>query len=592
MSSFVISTDTTSGQTLVAGEFGFVGPSGSILAPVGSAVALGGTATLISYGAMASSTASGLKLNSVTNTSVTIASTASVVTGGIDLAAVSGDFTGNFAFRNAGAICGGQGISLTAAAFSQINIANDGALQGLGFSAGSALYLQMNNTARAVITNTGMMSTAGTGPTVYALGGGAVTLTNTGNILNASPSQAAISVVGGLTLRNSGFIEGNVTATQSANIFNSGTIDGNLTLNSYNDAVRISGIVMGDVLLGNGTNEFWLIGGRVMGQVVGGAGADTYHIDRSDVTIVDTKGGLDRVFSSVDYQLSPGVEELYLIGGPRGLVATGNMMSNVIVGDAGNDFIRGLAGNDFLDGGEGNNRLLGGFGNDTFSAGSGDDFIVCGNGNDFVHVGFGNDTIFGGFGEDVLSFDQITDPGGVIASLMNGKISFTDSGTMLIASIEDIIGTAFGDNLTGSVVDNVLVGGGGADSLYGMAGNDTLVGGAQGDWMNGGLGSDTFVFGMVSDSAAAGGFDTIDGFQVGYDVIDLSAIDAVKGGADNAFTFIGTQAFTGSGPEVRFDKIAGSGITMIEVRLGGSVVDDMQIVLNGQINLNAASFDL
>lgn len=314
---------------------------------------LASNATLISYGAMASATASGLRLTAVTNTSVTVAKSGSVVTAGIDLPAISGGFLGNFAFHNAGQISGGQGISLTAAVGSQINIANDGALQGLGITAGSAIYLVLNTTSRAVITNTGMLSTAGAGATVYALGGGAVTLTNTGHLLNATPTQAAISVAGGLTLRNSGLIEGNVTATQSANIFNSGIIDGNIALNSYNDVVRISGTVMGDVTLGNGVNVLWLTGGRVMGRVVGGAGADTYHVDQSDLAIVDTTGGRDKVYSSVDFQLSPGIEELYLVGGARSLVGSGNGMANVIVGNDGNDTLNGFGGNDSLTGGGG-----------------------------------------------------------------------------------------------------------------------------------------------------------------------------------------------------------------------------------------------
>lgn len=592
MSSFVITTDTTSGQILAAGEFGFVGPGGSILAPVGSAVTLADTATLISYGAMASATASGLRLNAVTNTSVTIASTGSVVTGGIDLPAISGSFLGNFAFHNAGAISGGQGINLTAAAGSQINIANDGALQGLGITAGSAMFLVLNPTSRAIITNTGMLSTAGAGATVTAVGGGMVSLTNTGNLLNATPTQAAISVAGGLTLRNSGFIEGNVTATQSANIFNSGVIDGNLSLNSYNDFVRISGTVMGDVLLGNGVNVFWLTGGRVMGRVIGGAGADTYHVDRSDLTILDTSGGRDKVYSSVDFQLNPGIEELYVVGNARSVLSMGNTLSNVIVGNGGNDTIVGLSGDDSLDGGEGFNRLFGGAGNDTLISGTGDDFLACGAGNDVIYLGFGKDMIYGGYGEDMLSFARLTDPAGATANLSTNTASFTEMNGMIFSLMEDLEGTAYADKLTGSNGNNLILGGSGADSLFGLGGNDTLVGGAQGDVLDGGTGVDVFVFVAVQDSAASGGFDTINGFQANVDVMDLSAIDAVPGAADDSFAFIGTQAFTGVGAEVRYEKDAVAGTTTIEVRLPGSAVDDMDIVLTGLFNLGAGNFDL
>ncbi len=590
MSSFVISTNTTAGQSLDAGEFGFVAPNGSILAPVGSAVTMSDTATLISYGAMASATAAGIALDAVTDTSVTIAETGSVVTGGVDLPAIAGTFTGFFALHNAGALSGGQGVSLTAAAASsQINIANDGAIQGLGVTVGSALALVLNQTSRAVIANTGTLSTAGMGATVSAMGNGTVTLTNTGNILNASDLQAAISVEGGLTLRNAGLIEGNVSATQSANIFNSGRIEGNVSLNSFNDVVRVSGIVMGDVLLGNGVNVFWLTGGRIMGKVMGGAGVDTYHVDRSDVIIDDLTGGVDRVYASVDFRLSDRVEQLYL-SGSRGLVGIGNAQSNVIVGDAGDDTLRGLSGNDAINGGDGNNRILGGFGQDTLTGGNGDDVIDGGGGDDVVRIGFGNDRLTGGAGFDLLSFELITSAGGVKYDMSGRSASFTDAGTLNIAGFEAVLGTLYGDDLTGGSGANLLTGGDGDDKLNGAGGNDTLNGGAGADTLMGGIGLDVFLYSLVTDSAHAGGIDEIDGFVPGTDVISFVAIDAVLGGGDNAFTFRGTAAFTGDAAEVRYDQDSQTNTTLIEVRLAGSVTDDMRIVLDGLITLNSGCF--
>lgn len=587
MASFVISTDTSAGQILDGGEFGFVAPSGSILAPVGSAVVVNGTATLISYGAMASSTASGLQLNAVTATSVTIAASGSVVTGGINLAAIAGSFLGNFALHTAGAVSGGQGINLAAgAAGAQVNIANDGALQGLGFADGAAISLTLNNTSRAVIANTGMISTAGTGATIHAIGNGNVTLTNTGNILNASVSQSAISVAGGLTLRNSGFIEGNVSATLSANIFNSGRIQGNISLNSYNDFVRVGGLVMGDVLLGNGVNAFWLTGGRVMGSVVGGSGADSYHVDRSDVQIVDRTGGLDKVYASVSFRLSEGLENLYL-SGATGMVGVGSGGANLIVGDAGNDTLRGAGGNDTIDGKNGNNRLFGGFGQDVLKGGDGDDALNGGAGDDVIHVGYGADTINGGGGIDTLRCDLIADPLGVMADLTAGRVKFTDQLGVVVQKCENVVGSAFNDTLTGNAGANILSGLVGADSLSGGAGNDTLIGGAGADALIGGAGADSFVFAAATDSRANAP-DTIFGFQPGVDVIDLTLIDGSPCGARDAFVFLGTGPFTGTVPEIVVTQSGGN--TLVELRLAGSVSDDMQIVLTGLVALTAASF--
>ncbi|MFZ3280400.1 M10 family metallopeptidase C-terminal domain-containing protein, partial [Pseudomonas sp.] len=69
--------------------------------------------------------------------------------------------------------------------------------------------------------------------------------------------------------------------------------------------------------------------------------------------------------------------------------------------------------------------------------------------------------------------------------------------------IENAIGSAFDDVLTGNELDNVLTGGAGSDTLDGGAGTDTLIGGT---------GDDTYVVDSQSDKvveAAAEGHDVI-----------------------------------------------------------------------------------
>ncbi len=594
MASFVVTTDTQSGQGLLSGEFGFVAANGSIMAPAGSAVVLNGTATLVSYGALAASSASALVLNAAGSTSVTIADTGSVATSAIDLAAISGSFSGPFALHLSGMVSGGQGVNLTAATtFSKINIGNDGTLQGLGFAAGHAISLTLTQGSNAVISNTGMISTAGTGATIKVAGQwGGVTLTNTGDIVNASTSQAAIEVAGSLALRNSGRIEGGVSVKDgAADIYNAGTLHGDIKLSGYADTVRISGIVMGDVILGDGSNVFWQTGGRVMNTVYGGFGDDTYHVDRSDTAISDTTGGADVVYASASFRLSAGLEKLVLLG-PVGLVGTGNGGANVILGDTGDDALWGLGGNDELNGGEGNNRLMGGAGNDVLRSGEGSDWLDGGAGADTAFAGYGSDTLLGGAGRDMVRFDTLASLAGVTANLTTNKASFEDMGEVFIFSgFEDLTGSAYGDSLTGNALANTLSGGGGADMVSGGDGADMLIGGAQADTLYGGKGADAFVFSAVADSTVSG-FDTIKDFEKGLDVINLSKIDAVLGGTDNAFRFIGTQAFSSGGGEVRCQQIGASGTTLIEVRLAGSVTDDMQIVLTGLFDLTAASFVL
>ncbi len=592
MASFVVTTDTQSGQSMSAGEFGFVAANGSILAPVGSAAVLAGTATLVSYGALAASTASALVLNAAASTSVTIAATGSVVTSGIDLAAISGSFAGPFALHLSGMVSGGQGINLAASKpFSTINIGNDGTLRGLGFAAGHAIALTLDPSSAVVISNTGAISTAGTGPTIQVWGQGGVTLTNTGNILNASASGAAIAVDGTLTLRNSGLIEGDVIATLSANMFNSGTIHGDIQLGGSNDTLRVSGLVMGDVVLGNGLGAFYQTGGRVMGCVYGGTGDDQYHVDRPDTQISDTTGGLDTVFATTSFGLTAGIETL-ILSGAGGMTGTGNASANTIVGAGGDDVLWGLGGNDALNGGEGNNRLMGGAGIDTLRGGEGNDRLEGGPGADVVYVGYGNDTLIGGTGRDVLRFDALSSLLGVTANLATNKAFFEDKGDRLrLLGFEDLFGSAYADTLTGSALANTLSGGGGADTLSGGDGADRLVGGTQADVLYGGKGADSFVFAGLADSIWSG-FDTIKDFEKGIDLMDLSVLDAVMGGVDDAFLFIGTNVFSGSGAEVRYTRDTVSGTTLIEVQTAGYGMADTRIVLTGLFDLTAASFVL
>ena len=209
-----------------------------------------------------------------------------------------------------------------------------------------------------------------------------------------------------------------------------------------------------------------------------------------------------------------------------------------------------------------------------------------------VYVGYGNDTLLGGTGRDALRFDELTSLTGVTANLTTNKASFADKGdTFRFAGFEDLVGSANADALTGSAGANTLAGGGGADTLSGGDGADMLVGGGQADILFGGKGADHFIFAGLTDSIVTG-FDTIKDFEKGFDLIDLSLMDAVMDGADDAFRFIGTNAFSGSGAEVRYTRDAVSGTTVIDVQVAGWTRGDTHIVLTGLFDLTAANFVL
>ena len=209
-----------------------------------------------------------------------------------------------------------------------------------------------------------------------------------------------------------------------------------------------------------------------------------------------------------------------------------------------------------------------------------------------IYIGYGSDTLLGGAGRDVLRFDALESLLGVTANLTTNKTIFEDQGVALrFSGFEDLIGSDYADTLTGSALANLLAGSGGADKLSGAAGNDTLLGGAQADVMDGGPGADVFVYNALSDSAVNGA-DTILTFVKGQDTIDLSAIDAWPGGADDAFVFLGNQAFGANTSCLRYQRNESMGTTLIELRSGGSTSVDFQIVLSGLYDLTADSFVL
>jgi Ca2+-binding RTX toxin-like protein len=69
------------------------------------------------------------------------------------------------------------------------------------------------------------------------------------------------------------------------------------------------------------------------------------------------------------------------------------------------------------------------------------------------------------------------------------------------------------------------------------------------DVLNGGDGADRFDFNALNESGITGATrDTVNGFVHLADLIDVETLDAMAGTAgNNAFTFIGSAAFSGEG---------------------------------------------
>ena len=163
----------------------------------------------------------------------------------------------------------------------------------------------------------------------------------------------------------------------------------------------IKGANGNDYLVGTPTNDIiygyngddTLDGGSGADALYGGYGSDTYYVDNvGDVLIEDSDsalGGVDRVFSTVNFTLGFGLENLTLTGAGNinGLVnGTGNDNNNVITGNSVDNILSGGLGNDTLIGGLGHDTLIGGLSNDTLIGGLGADTFVFNNRSEGVDI--------------------------------------------------------------------------------------------------------------------------------------------------------------------------------------------------------------
>lgn len=170
---------------------------------------------------------------------------------------------------------------------------------------------------------------------------------------------------------------------------------------------------------------------------------------------------------------------------------------------------------------DGNDEFRGSTAADIVIGGAGDDVLSGASGDDFLEGGDGEDTLNGGEGFDAASYEFAS--GGVVVSLiLQGAPQHTGSdGIDTLVSIEDVIGSAFADALTGDAnanylfglaSDDALDGQGGDDFLSGDEGADTLIGGAGNDLLDGGDHNDSLSGGDDADALyGRAGDDTLDG---------------------------------------------------------------------------------
>jgi len=161
---------------------------------------------------------------------------------------------------------------------------------------------------------------------------------------------------------------------------------------------------------------------------------------------------------------------------------------------------RAAEGNSEVVGDGGSNALLGSAGSNLMRGGAGRDYLQGNAGNDILVGGLGADGLFGGNGIDWASYAEAAT--GVRAYLAAPGANAGEASGDTFSSIENLLGSAFADVLSGNGDANVINGGLGADTMDGGNGDDTFFVDHSGDAVIGGIGSDT-VQSSVSFSLSA-----------------------------------------------------------------------------------------
>lgn len=649
MPNFTISSNVVTPQSLGLGEEGVILPSGRIVAASTHAVTMGLSADLINFGTIvASSTVhSGVSttatsysienfgtiigrtaaISSSTNFSDTVLR-ATINNAGTLTVAPRSDrgeatlflFHGGATIQNSGTISNPlvEAIRILQSDAAGTTIINSGTITA-GSTVSNAISFSHNalfiRTPNDRLTNTGLiiggvdmgagddiydgiggritgMVSGGTGNDTYRISDSAFVTFDIGGDFDIVESTVSYTLLDGIEilrllgsedLNGTGNGQNNrITGTNGANILTGRFGNDSLFGRAGDD--RLYGNVGNDVLLGDEGND----------QLFGGLGNDEMEGGDQDDILFGGEGN-DTVSGDLgDNTLFGGNGDDLLLGDVQGTEdGSGN---DQIFGGAGNDTISPEAGDDLANGGAGNDNLSGSGGDDTLFGGSGNDSLFGGTGNDSLDgsIGadsisgrLGEDTLLGGAGNDTLFGDEDKDTldGGLGNDLLSG-----DAGDdVLLGDFgnDTLRGGASNDTLFGGAGDDSLDGATGNDALDGGAGNDTFLGGAGRDILTGGLGADVFLFTIAAQSN--GSFvDTVSDFTEGSDRIDLSGIDAnAAQGGDQAFSFIGTAAFSGAG-QLRFIR-EGADLRLLGDTNGDGLAD-FALILTDETTITASSF--
>ncbi len=226
--------------------------------------------------------------------------------------------------------------------------------------------------------------------------------------------------------------------------------------------------------------------------IIGGAGSDSAaYADAPDRVVVSLAVTTAQNTRGAGTDTLTGMENL-----------SGSRWGDSLTGDAGPNSISGGLGNDTIDGGGGNDLLIGGAGDDTLTGGAGVDTVSYVDAPAAVHVNL-----------TVLT-----------------QQNTTNAGLDTITTVENLIGSRFGDTLSGDAGPNTIQGGPGNDWIEGGDGNDYLMGGAGNDSIDGGAGTDTVAY---ADATSGVTVDVATGASGGAGFDQFNLVENLSGSPFN-----------------------------------------------------------
>ncbi len=176
-------------------------------------------------------------------------------------------------------------------------------------------------------------------------------------------------------------------------------------------------------------------------------------------------------------------------------------------------------------------------GGDTILGSAGIDRLAGAGGNDVIIGGAGVDVLSGGTGIDILDYRFETRSVGVRADLAATEVVDNNSGALrvdMISGFENLTGTVLNDIIRGTIGNNKLLGDAGNDSIYGLAGNDGLIGGSGNDVLSGGAGNNYY-------NGGAGMDRFVGGIATGNGLWDKVSYEFETGAQGIVATFTGGQ---------------------------------------------------